>query len=421
LKLNPNQKFSIKDSDARLNIWDGSVRSGKTVAIDYRFIKAVGEGWEGCPADAIDVMVGKTLGALKRNVINPIIELVGSGNACFYPGKQEFRIWDKTIYTVGANDERSEGKIRGSTIRKALGDELTLWPESFFKMLDSRLSLENSQFFGSTNPGPPRHYLKVDYLDRIEELDLKRYKFLLTHNLGLIKQNPHYVEIMEKNYTGLWYKRFILGEWCMAEGSIYDFFDEKLHTISEKDYPDAVYRSVGVDYGTSNPTCFLLFGHNHRTKPCVWSEDEYFHDSVKEKRQKTDEEYVEDFISFIIGRKDVTTVFIDPAAASFKLALKRECMKRGMYIQIKDAENDVINGIRIQGTMLKSGDYKVGKRCKRTIADYYGYIWDAKAQERGLDEPVKTNGADHTKDAEKYDLYTTYGEHHIDYDAFMRN
>lgn len=419
MKLNPKQKFSIRDSNARLNIWEGSVRSGKSVSIDFRFIKAIGEKPKTTAPDAVDVMIGKTLSALKRNVINPIIDLVGSDNAVFFPGKQELMLWGKTIYTIGANDERSEGKIRGSTIRKCLGDELTLWPESFFKMLDSRLSLEDSQFFGSTNPGPPRHYLKVDYLDRIKDLNLRRYSFRLDDNKALPKA---YIQAIKSNYTGLWYKRFILGEWCMAEGAIYDFFVENVHTRAEDKLPQALRRSVGVDYGTSNPTTFIIFGHNHTTKPKVWAEDEYYHDSVKAKRQKTDEEYAEDFITFIKGRENITKIYIDPAAASFKLTLKRKLLLNNIFISVVDAENDVINGIRTQSAMLKSGDYIVSNRCKRTVEDYFGYIWDTKSQLRGIDEPVKTGGVDHTKDAERYTLYTEYGDStSIDYEAFLRD
>jgi hypothetical protein len=111
MKLNPKQKYSILESNARLNLWEGAVRSGKTVGIDYRFIQAVGESKKDCPPDAVDIMVGKTVGALKRNVINPIIELVGKKNAVYYSGKQEFYLFGDVIHVIGANDERSEERF----------------------------------------------------------------------------------------------------------------------------------------------------------------------------------------------------------------------------------------------------------------------------------------------------------------------
>jgi PBSX family phage terminase large subunit len=414
MKLNPKQKWSIRDSNARLNLWEGSVRSGKSVGIDFRFIQAAGQSKKGCPPDAVDAMIGKTLSSLKRNVINPIIELVGQDNAIYYPGKQEFHLWDNVIHVVGANDERSEGKIRGSTIRKCLGDELTLWPESFFRMLDSRLSLETSQFFGSTNPGPPRHYLKTDYIDRVGELNLKTYKFMLEDNKAL---PASYVEAIKKNYTGLWYKRFILGEWCMAEGSIFDFFDADEHTITK--HPEAEYYVTGVDYGTANPSAFILFGVNRKTKPKIWAEREYFFDSRKAQRQKTNAEYAKDFVDFHrehLGeywQSRLTRTYLDPSAESFQLQLTREGV-----ISLTEADNDVLPGIATVATMLKSGDFAICKECQNYITEMYGYAWDAKAQIRGIDQPLKTT--DHCQDAGRYAVHTEFGPEYFDITSLAR-
>jgi PBSX family phage terminase large subunit len=417
MQLNPKQKQSIRDSTARLNIWEGSVRSGKSVGIDYRILKALGEPKKGLPPDAIDVFIGKTLSSLKRNVLNPIIELVGQDNAQYFSGKQEFHLWGNACYTIGANDERSEGKIRGSTIRKCLGDELTLWPESFFKMLDSRMSLEQSQFFGSTNPGPPKHYLKVDYIDRQHELNLKTFKFKLDDNKALLRDSPSYVEAIKKNYTGLWYKRFILGEWCMAEGSIYDFFDAAIHTVDET--PEAEYHIIGGDYGTSNPTAFILFGVNRNAKPKIWAEQEYYFDSKKAQRQKTDAEYSSDFQMFCkehLGKywqNVLKRAYFDPSAESMQLQLRRD----GVH-SLCDANNEVLPGIATVATMLKTGDFAIHKRCKNYIDEFYAYAWDPKAQAKGLDLPLKTN--DHCQDAGRYAIYSEFGDEYVDISILSR-
>jgi len=414
MKLNPKQKYSILESNARLNLWEGAVRSGKTVGIDYRFIQAVGESKKDCPPDAVDIMVGKTVGALKRNVINPIIELVGKKNAVYYSGKQEFYLFGDVIHVIGANDERAEGKIRGATVRKALGDEITLWPESFFKMLDSRLSLEQSQFFGGTNPGPPRHYLKVGYIDRVKELNLKVFKFKIEDNKALPKS---YVEAIKKNYTGLWYKRFILGEWCMAEGSIFDFFDERAHTLAI--CPTAQYYVLGVDYGTSNPAAFILFGVNRFAKPKIWAEQEYYFDSRKEQRQKTNSEYSQDLINFCkkhLGeywQTKVHSIYLDPSAESFQVQLIRD----GVY-SVKEADNAVLEGIATVASMMKTGDFAISVNCPNYINEMYSYVWDSKAQEKGLDEPLKVD--DHCQDAGRYAVYSEFGPEYADLNQLSR-
>lgn len=403
MRLFPKQSWSINRSIARLNIWDGSVRAGKTVSVNNRFLQAIGESKRGQPPDAIDVMVGKTIGSLKRNIINPLCVLLGN-DAHYYSGKTgggELHIWDNVIHTIGANDERATTIIQGSTIRKALGDELTVWPESFFKMLDSRLSLDSSQLFGTTNTGPPGHYLKKEYLDRKNILDLLSFHFVIDDNIYLSEK---YVKAIKLNYVGLWYKRYILGLWCAAEGAIFDFFDENEHTITR--WPEAQYYILAIDYGTANPFAALLMGVNHNTKPKIWAEREYYYDSVKKQRQKTDGEYHRDMVDFVteyLGkhwRNKLRVVYIDPSAESFEVELSRT-------FNVTHADNTVDNGLRNTATMLKSGFYAIATYCKHYIEEMYGYVWDEKAQLKGKDEPKKVG--DHCEDAGRYGVQSEFG------------
>lgn len=398
----PKQKWYLNRSTARLNIAEGSVRSGKTFITNSRFLSAIGESKKGLPADAIDIMVGKTVGSLKRNIINPLCDLLGN-EAQYFSGKQELHIWDNIIHVIGANDERAVGKIQGSTIRKAMGDELTLWPESFFKMLDSRLSTDVSQLFGTTNPGPPNHYLKKEYLNRKRDLDLLSFHFSIDDNTTLSRK---YVEAIKQNYIGLWYKRYILGLWCAAEGAIYDFFDEEEHTIVS--WPDAQYHVVGVDYGTANPFCAGIFGVNHNTKPKIWCEAEYYYDGKKYQRQKTDGEYSDDLKEFLknhLGkywRTKISKIYLDPSAESFEAQLLRDG-----FAGVTHADNSVIDGIRNKARMLKNGEYKVSASCKNYIDEFFSYVWDDKAQARGEDKPKKDN--DHCQDMGRYVIQSEFG------------
>lgn len=431
--LSNKQKWSIKRSgENRLNLWEGSVRSSKTVASLIKFIQTI--PYMSTKGEIF--IIGKTLDALKRNVINLMINYVGD-DCKHYPGKREVHLWNRILYTVGANDERAEGKIRGATIAGAYGDEVTLWPENFFKMLDSRLSLNESQFWGSTNSDNPMHYIKKDYMDREAELDFRSYHFALDDN-PFVSQRVK--DTLKKNYIGLWYKRFILGLWCVAEGAIYDFFDEKYHTLPRP--PKADYFDISIDYGTSNPTVFLLMGNTFEMiKPYVWAEREYYYDSAKKQRQKTDSEYSKDLALFISEssssydsivetmygmeklldvrrdrKKDIPVhdIIVDPSALSMKNQLSRD----GFY-GVKDADNDILDGIRIKSTMLKNGDYAICQACTNYIEEMYAYAWDAKAQSRGEDKPIKTN--DHAQDAGRYHLYTKYGnKRNVNYEFFNK-
>ncbi len=300
------------------------------------------------------------------------------------------------MYVVGANDERAEGKIRRPQFAVALFDESTLLPEGFFKMLLSRLSVEVAQLFASTNPASPYHWLKTDYIDRPEELNIKIFSFNIHDNPSL---SETFIEEISREYQGLWYKRYILGDWVLADGAVYDFFDEDYHVIQ---IPQSVanYYIVGIDYGTTNPCVFTLIGYNPGGYPNMWLEKEFYYDSKKELRQKSDYEYVKDLQEFVTGY-NVKRIYIDPSAASLRQELRRNGVNN-----VADAINDVLPGIRFMGQLLTNGTYKICANCTQSLKEFSNYLWDSKASQRGEDKPIKQN--DHAMDAQRYALYTHF-------------
>lgn len=378
----------ITNSTARLNILDGSVRSGKTIASLVAWIYFVQQG---PPGELL--MVGKTERTLKRNVLDPLEAMVGSRHYKLNKGTGELILFGRRVYLAGANDERAEGKIRGMTLVGAYGDEITLWPESFFTMLLSRLSVPGARFIGTTNPDSPYHWLNKDYLERVNKLNLKRWHFTLEDNLNL---DPAFVDALKKEYTGLWYKRYILGLWVLAEGAIYDMWDEAKHV---RPAPQLKRFIVAVDYGTSNPCTFGLYGWNDSPKPVVYLTREYWYDSRATGRQKTDAEYADDFKEWLGGIRP-EAIYVDPSAASFIAELR----KRGF--RVRDADNDVIGGIRFVASMLTQERFFVDPSCKHTIAEFNSYVWDSKAQLKGEDKPLKQN--DHAMDRNRYALYSHF-------------
>lgn len=390
-ELSPKQSEILQNTNARLNFLVGSVRSGKTFVSLMRWLQYI----QRCPEGNL-IMVGRTASTIKRNIIDELCNFVGA-EAKYFVGKGELNLWGKRIYLVGCSDERAEQKIRGSTFAGAYVDEATLIPESFWSMLMSRLSIPNAKLFATTNPDSPFHYLKTDYLDRIkDENHVKVFQFNLNDNPSL---DEDFKRNLMLEYRGLWYKRYIEGEWCLAEGTIYDFFDERIH-ITDLEPGNARYYIVGVDYGTTNPCAFVLLGYNPEIFPNIWVEDEYYYDSKEHNRQKTDSEYADDLKKFISG-KYVKAIIIDPSAASFKA----ECINRGID-NIVDADNDVLNGIRTVSNFLSNGTLKVCRKCKSLIKEMYTYVWDEKSVERGEDKPKKQN--DHCLDGLRYSIFTYF-------------
>lgn len=386
-EFSDKQLDALDYSTARINIWHGSVRSGKTITSVIRWLEYIESGPEGEL-----LMVGKTERTLKRNILDVIEEIVGSKNYHYNRGLGEVTICGRKIYVAGANDERSEGKIRGLTLAGAYGDEVTLWPESFFKMLLSRLSVPGAKFFGTTNPDGPYHWLKQEYIDRANELNLREFHFTLDDNINL---DEDYKKSLKQEYTGLWYKRFIDGLWVLAEGVIYDMFNEEKHVVPTIDRPYTKYY-VSIDYGTQNPTVFGLWGYFND----IWYKVKEYHYSGRDKlKQKTDTEYADDLDKFTKDIKDkLQGVIVDPSAASFIAELRKR-----KYTVLK-AKNDVLDGIRKVATALNKGLIKYNDCCKETFREFSSYVWDEKASERGEDKPIKQN--DHHMDSDRYFVNT---------------
>jgi PBSX family phage terminase large subunit len=411
--LIPAQRRSLNESHARINLWAGPVRNGKTYSSILRWVDyIVGDA----PAGEL-FMLAKTITTLKRNIIGPMQEFLGPAMH-YSSAKNEIDVFGRTIHTVGAATELAEGRLRGATAAGAYCDELSLYPESVWTMLLSRLSVPNAKAFATTNPDSPGHWLKTQYIDRAAELGhMKVFEWSLEEAITNAENpngflEPEFVNAIKKEYTGLWRKRFIEGLWVLAEGAIYDMFNDEVHVIDAPLYKRPDFYIVGVDYGTGNPTCFEMIAvkRRHHKLPMAWAEAEYYYDSKASSRQKTDAEYAKDMKRFLDKHRlrqgampvPVYAIYVDPSAASFKLELRRAGLN-----MVEDADNDVLNGIRTVSTMLHQGRYKLCRCCKSAIREYGGYVWDPKKSQKGLDEPVKAN--DHAKDAERYALHSHFG------------
>ncbi len=390
--FSPKQIEAFTKSQSRINIAEGAVSSGKSHIFMYRFLDELRTGPEGAY-----VIGGKSETTVIRNVLKPIQAEVG--NIFRYnQSRREFILFGKTVYVVGANDERAEGKIRGLTAAGGLIDEGTLLPRSFILMLLSRLRVENAKLFLTTNPDSKYHWLKTEILDKFADdpEELAHFKFRLDDNPYLPTK---YKESLKKEYSGLWYRRFIEGEWVQAEGAIYDFFDTNVHCV--KAPPTyAKYYILGVDYGTKNPFGAVLVGFNDDVHPALWVEKEYYWDSKVTGYQKTDAEYAT-ALKQVFGNYAISTVFLDPSALSFQTELKRQRWP------VKPAKNDVIDGIRCVSTLLSQGDLVIVDKCTNLIMEFESYVWDDKSLNQGVDKPLKQR--DHCLDALRYAIFTKWG------------
>ena len=195
-------------------------------------------------------------------------------------------------------------------------------------------------------------------------------------------------------FRGVFYQRFVLGQWVLSEGVIYDVFDQTENVYTDAKRPVDLewtgVRTIAIDYGTTNPTRFLdIYDYDG----VLYVDREYTWDSRKEMRQKTDSEYADDLEAFM-GKKNPCEVIVDPSAASFIAELERR------LIYVSKADNDVLNGIRRVSNLLVKRKIKVHERCACLISEMGTYVWDEKAAMHGVERPVMEN--DHSQDALRY-------------------
>lgn len=322
-------------------------------------------------------------------------------------------LYGRNVWFVGAPDVSAVSTIQGSTLALAYVDEATNLPEPFWKMLESRLRVPGAKLLATCNPEGPAHWLKKDYLDN-PELDLATWSFNLDDNPTL---DEAYKQQLKASYYGMWYNRYILGQWALAHGAVYDCYDHG-NEYTEP-YNNPTYYIVGIDYGTTNATAAVLCAVNPRQWPQICVESEYYYDSARVGRSKTDDELVRDLKEFI-GYKNVSAIYLDPAAASLKVAMRQA------GLPILDAKNDVVPGIKICSKFIAGKNLVIHKSCTTLREHIQSYAWDPKAADRGEDKPLKKN--DHILDAMRYAVYSAFptGEFvhpdaEISYDQLRRN
>jgi len=396
--LSPKQLDFIAHANARWNIAHGSVRSSKTVCATFLFMIEAAK----CPDNQIWI-VGKSATTIYDNVISLILD--SPTFAIFRPfvtwhkgsSVRKLTFFDKEIKTIGAKDEGAIGQFQGKTMSLVYCDEMTLYPTSIIEMIDSRLSCPWSKGIATMNPTYPSHIVK-QWIDRGIAGDKNYYSSHFT-----LDDNPYVDQGYKdriKNIGGLFHKRNYLGMWCLAEGAIFDFFDKDIYVV-KKPPRAADYWIAGIDVGTSNAFACVLIGVNtgryDQNHPIMWVEKEYFWDSKKQGRQKTNSEYADDISNFL-EPYGVKQLYIDPSAAAFKVDLR----KRGFHPV--DADNDVYNGITHLGDQMQKGSLFICKECPNLIREIESYTWDSKASEKGDDEPIKKD--DHAIDALRYACYT---------------
>ena len=379
-------------------ICDGAIRAGKTVAMSFSFCLWAMSNFDGESFG----MCGKTVGSFRRNVLFTLKRMLnGRGYKVEDRRSDNLLVITKAetenyFYIFGGKDERSQDLIQGITLAGVLLDEAALMPESFVNQATGRCSVDGSRLWFNCNPQFPSHWFKTEWIDKAAEKGLLYLHFTMEDNLSLSEKVK---DRYRRMYSGVFFERYILGRWVIAEGLIYPMY---LSAIEEPPEGNPEEYAVSIDYGTQNAFAALLWAKRGKT---WYASSEYYYSGRETGTQKTDEQYAQDLETWLkdIRPGGTIKVIIDPSAASFIAVLQQrriEGTEQHRY-KVHHADNAVLDGIRETATAMQTGLIKMSPSLKNWRKEVEGYVWDDNPAE---DRPVKEN--DHAMDAMRYFVKT---------------
>ena len=379
-------------------ICDGAVRSGKTMCMITSFIHWAMRNFNGCNFG----VCGKTVASAERNIQRPlagIADLTHYYRLKYLKGTHLLVVENKSqkykevnyFWIFGGKDESSYALLQGITLSGIFLDEVALMPESFVNQAIARtLSESKSKYWFNCNPESPAHWFYQDWILQAKDRNALHIHFLMSDNP--IMSEEHLAEA-EKQFTGVFYERYVLGLWVIADGLIYPMYEKAIAEPPE--YQAEVYQ-LSIDYGTLNPFAAILWAKYDN----VWyAVEEYYYSGRKEGKNLTDDEYVREITKRFadkIPKGEKLKVIVDPSAASFIAALRRQ-----EIYSVVPADNAVLDGIREVASAIQQDFIKISPKLENTIREFQSYAWDESCSE---DRPIKEE--DHAMDSIRYFVHT---------------
>lgn len=363
-------------ADHDMVIADGSIRSGKTIACICSFLLWSLEAHQG----QAFILAGKTIGALKKNVIRPMLQILTAWGIPYEyvrSGEQYIAVGSNIYYLYEAHNEASQDKIQGLTAAGAYADEAALFPRKFIEQMIGRCSVDGAKVYMNCNPDAPKHYILTEFIQQARRKNILHLHFMLEDNLSLSERTRDKYRHM---YTGVFYKRFILGMWAAADGLVYQQFADDPEAFLVDSPPGPIIQAViGVDFGgTKSGHAFQLVGFTRGYRHVVVL-DEYYHDNVKNGRfsPKQVEDAFVDFAQRAKACYPVYEVRADSAEQTLIEGLTVAAMRAHLGVEIRNAVKGPINDrIAFYNSMMAQGRFCIMRHCKVTIAAFSDAVYD---------------------------------------------
>lgn len=362
--------------DCDIMIADGSIRSGKTIACICSFLTWSLSNYEG----ETFILAGKTIGTLKKNVISPMLQILEAWGLSYHyvrSSENYLEIGSNTYYLYDANNEGSQDRLQGLTAAGAYADEVALFPRNFVEQMIGRCSVDGAKIYMNCNPENPHHYVKEELIDKAKEKNIYHLHFTLDDNLTLSQEKK---EMYRRMFTGVFYKRFILGEWAQTDGLVYQqFADEKDKFVTNQIPSNIMYAIIGVDFGGSKSAhSFTLTGFTPGYKKIVIL-DEFYHNNSK-KGRLTAEQLETAFVSFVKKAKSrykVYEVFCDSAEQTLIESFRVSVVRNRLNIDVKNAIKGPINDrIAFYNSIMSQERFLVASHCTALIEALETAVYD---------------------------------------------
>lgn len=408
----PKQDEFIKNATHRYNLKVGARRCGKTYldnlwTIPTRILERSGK-------DGLYVILGVSRGTIERNVLQPLRQIYGKNMVGTINSSNIAKLFGEEVYCLGAEKISQVSKIQGTSIKYCYGDEVAKWNQEVFIMLQGSLDKPYSMFDGALNPENQSHWLKKDFLDKIEEkgLDVYVQHYTIFDNPFLSKE---FVDNLCKEYEGtVFYDRLILGLWKNAEGIIYkQFADNPSQFIKDKAVDEKGNKinfmiiSIGIDYGaTQGETEFKATGITPYFRQ-AWTLDE-----EKLSGLHTPEQMYQKFVEFykrvVAEYGKVTHAFGDYGALGqvITFGLNRYLQQHAIPLKVDDCiKGRIVDRIELDCHLFGQMRRFILRKCKYLIEAYSQALWDDKKEDERLDDG--TTPIDDL-DASEYSMFSFY-------------
>lgn len=368
-------------------IADGAIRSGKSVAMSLGFVIWAMSEFEACNF----AMSGKTIGSFRRNVLFWLKLMLRSRGYSVSEQRTENLVIvrrggiENYFYVFGGKDERSQDLIQGITLAGVFFDEVALMPESFVNQATGRCSVDGSKFWFNCNPGSPAHWFKTGWIDKRADKRLLYLHFTMDDNLSLSEAVRERYRGM---YSGVFFKRYILGEWKSADGVIYrQFADDPERFILDEVPADIFIGTMGLDFGgngSAHAGCLVGITRGYRSIVIL---DEYYRKEVIDPGTLTDD--VCGFVQCSQAQVRATSIWCDSAETTLIKGIRTEVFARRIPVEVRNArKGEIIDRIRLCDMLMSQGRFFILRRCRHTIAALSEAVWDSKSptKDRRLDD-----------------------------------